>query len=147
MFVRIPKNGLDVQRWGPTTWHTIHAFAHAYDPSRNGAPEAMRAFVTSLGALLPCPACGSHFQSYMQTHFGARHLADKASLIQLFNDAHNDVNHRQGKPVFSLENHYTAFHGTNSYTFDVIMAAVAWASMAVLACTLLHPKRVVWTND
>jgi hypothetical protein len=102
-----PRPGLTLDRWGPAAWNTLHVFAHT-SPEAPSPAEQRRtaAFLRDFGARLPCPRCRAHFADFLERRLappGA--LASRARLVALLNDAHNDVNARNGRRAYSYAEH------------------------------------------
>ena len=66
----------------------------------------MRAFLILFGTHLPCPKCRLHFAEFLQREMRPERLTTRESLVSLMNDCHNEVNRRNGKPEFTLREHY-----------------------------------------
>ena len=102
--------GLTLKEWGPGAWNTLHAFAHS-------APEALTSndadrfaqFLRLFAAHLPCPTCRRHFSAFLERRMTASTLSTRAGIVALLNDAHNEVNARTGKRIFSIEEHYRMY--------------------------------------
>jgi hypothetical protein len=97
-------------QWGPQAWHTLHVVAHSWPRSPSDDDrEAMRAFLVLFARHLPCPVCRRHFQALLERSLDDAALASRASLVAFLNDAHNEVNARLGKRVWTLDEHYRAY--------------------------------------
>ena len=135
--------GMTIDKWGPGAWNTLHSFAHASPPVLSGKQqEELAQFLNSFGALLPCPACRRHFQAYMEAHVAADSFATRESVIRFLHDAHNDVNVRLRKRVWTLEEHYAAYaiptssppwEAPNTTTASAHDTVVWWACTTVAA--------------
>ena len=103
--------GSTIDKWGPAAWNTLHSFAHSSDEQI--PPEKTKqweAFLKSFGDLLPCPRCRQHFKKYLSQHSDRLGSCDtRRKLVVFLNDAHNDVNRRLGKRVWSLEEHMDVY--------------------------------------
>lgn len=129
--------GRTIDRWGPGAWNTLHVVAHTYPQRPTDAQrEDLAAFLRLFARHLPCPKCRDHFETYLDEHLTPDSLADRAAAVRLLHDAHNAVNVRCGKPVWSLEAHYRLY-GPRSSTRDdggialaiglvVVLCGVAW---------------------
>jgi len=63
-------------------------------------------------------------------------LSTKDSVVKLLNDAHNEVNVRLGKRVYTLEEHYDvysleAIHNDNTQKYIVSVAVTLVAGMVL----------------
>lgn len=103
--------GITLDVWGPAAWNTLHVFAHTM-PHRLTRDERaeLRAFLFAFASYLPCPRCRRHFDGFLREriHDDAA-LATREAVVRLLNDAHNDVNARTGKRVFTLREHYEVY--------------------------------------
>ena len=91
--------------WGPHIWKTIHYISLGYPetPSLNDK-QIYKNFITSLKDVLPCAMCRKHFNELLTTHpLTEQVLSSKINLINWCIDAHNLVNIRNNKKVFSYE--------------------------------------------
>ena len=104
------RPGITIDRWGPSVWNTLHVFAHTspVEPTPEDR-KATRAFLRYVTARLPCPECRKHFSDFLDRRLDDASLASRDSLIALLNDAHNEVNMRTGKRVFTLEEHLKVY--------------------------------------
>ena len=102
--------GLALNNWGPGAWNTLHVFAHT-------APETLsdvdvgrwETLLITFADYLPCPRCREHFHDFLERRMTPRSLATRGSIVSLLNDAHNEVNARVGKRVYSLKEHYEVY--------------------------------------
>ncbi|KAI8929986.1 ERV/ALR sulfhydryl oxidase domain-containing protein [Entophlyctis helioformis] len=92
----------DSSELGIATWTFLHTMAAYYPatPTKDDR-ESMRSFLSALGRFYPCGYCASHLREYTRTHPPA--LNSNKALSKWFCQAHNEVNVRQGKPVFDCE--------------------------------------------
>lgn len=104
------RTGLTIDRWGPSAWNTLHAFAHRSRLRLDDAEQQRwRTFLFTFAELLPCPRCRDHFRSYLQAHATDETFLSRESIVAFLNDAHNAVNVRLGRPEWSLAAHYAAY--------------------------------------
>lgn len=97
--------GLTIDKWGPAAWNVLHVTAHTYP--RNPTPKQQtetREFLFLFAKHLPCPSCRKHFLEHLEAHLpeGSAALTSRFALVRFVNDAHNAVNERLGKRVFTL---------------------------------------------
>lgn len=88
--------------WGPHFWFFIHASAFAYKPVTVISVAVrlqIKNFYILLALLLPCPGCQYHFQAYLKSDPWTGESGE--SLWQYTIAAHNAVNERTGKLIFS----------------------------------------------
>lgn len=74
----------------------------------------MRAFLHLFAQHLPCPICRKHFQALLEQSLDDDALASRDTLVRFLHDAHNEVNLRLGKRVWTLEEHYRAYRPSSS---------------------------------
>nr|UDO47644.1 erv-family thiol oxidoreductase [Pandoravirus massiliensis] len=89
---------------GPPLWETMHYAAfQCPEPFAERAP-ALLDLVRAYAALLPCAECRGHFAALLAAHppeEAAR--AGRQAFARWTVDAHNMVNARLGKPLFTFE--------------------------------------------
>jgi hypothetical protein len=129
--------GLTIDQWGPGAWNTLHTFAHRApleltDQDR----EQWTTFLRLFTAFLPCPKCRVHFADFLDRRLQSDALSTRKTLVALLNDAHNEVNARNGKRVFSLDEHYAAYRRPRPVVVRARDAA-CFAGVAVAAALLL----------
>jgi hypothetical protein len=92
---------VDPRFWGPHAWTLFHTIALQYpeQPSEEHK-AALRNFVGALPWLLPCGGCQAHFRQLIADLPPREDSRDE--LRAWFNEAHNRVNARLGKPVLDL---------------------------------------------
>jgi len=93
--------------WGPPAWFFLHSMAMSYpkkinenNPEHRRRKNAMFAFLTNLGDVLPCPLCGTSYNSYIRDPSLSvmEHLNTRSSLIEFIYKIHNKVNIKLGVP-------------------------------------------------
>jgi hypothetical protein len=99
--------------WGPYHWRMMHQTAIRVRTQDGVVPQPLRttvkAFITCLGLLLPCPSCKSHAHQYFTTHAIDPFLDTNFHIFQWTVDFHNEVNQRLNsesgtqKKIFSYE--------------------------------------------
>jgi len=122
--------GLTLKEWGPGAWNTLHVFAHTapMKPTKDER-EQFRGFLTTFANYLPCPRCRTHFHGFLDRRMNEHTLATRGSIVRLLNDAHNEVNARCGKRVYSIDEHYamyslTARRGDATVVRNILLLAV-----------------------
>ncbi|KAJ8322802.1 hypothetical protein BDV3_006904 [Batrachochytrium dendrobatidis] len=89
----------DSSELGSSTWTFLHTMA-AYYPEIP-TPEdktTMRSFIHGLARFYPCWYCASHLQEHIKSN--PPQVDSNKDLSVWFCKVHNEVNERQGKPVF-----------------------------------------------
>lgn len=91
--------------WGPATWFALHSMAHSR-PERSDAADARRFldFLSAFATYLPCRRCSKHMQAYLARV--ASPPRTREECVALVNALHNSVNARNGKHVWTLDEHY-----------------------------------------
>ena len=94
--------GLSPLVWGREAWHFIHAVAITYpvNPTQEDVREYHQ-FFESLGRVLPCEICASHFKEKIKDN--PPKLGSRRELFQWSVDIHNTVNKEHGKRVYTYE--------------------------------------------
>lgn len=147
---------LSIDRWGPATWHALHAITIGF-PTHPSTAERRRyvEFFGAVGMVLPCGQCRDHFQRQVAQHpVDAR---SRASLVRWLFTLHNEVNHRSGKPTFEYDEFIDQYVSRDSamavelreeptdatelasgltLAVDVPLAAAAVVAMTVIAVVL-----------
>ena len=88
--------------WGAAAWRFLHCVTLTY-PQRPSwrARQDMKDFLHSLGPILPCRLCRTHYQSFLRQHPVDSALKNRVTLVQWMMDLHNEVNRRLDKPEMS----------------------------------------------
>tara|TARA_B110000046_G_scaffold141397_1_gene148090 strand:+ start:2615 stop:3061 length:447 start_codon:yes stop_codon:yes gene_type:complete len=136
--------GLTIDAWGPAGWNTLHAWAHFYPHAPTDAErDAVRALLHLFARHLPCPSCRTHFTAFLERRLDAEALATRSALVALLNDAHNEVNARLGKRVYTLEEHRRVYTLRRRMTARVDPRATLLpvAAVAVLLGAVVMQRR------
>lgn len=122
--------GLTLSKWGPGAWNTLHVFAHSA-PTKLGQDEMQQFawFLRAFAEYLPCPRCRTHFKDFLDRRMTEHALRTRSSIVRLLNDAHNEVNARTGKKIYTLNEHYEVYsfkpqHQTNSLLRNIVILVV-----------------------
>lgn len=83
--------------WGQPMWHTIHFVALGYpsDPTPEQR-EAYRSFFTTLGQVLPCKMCATHYAQHLRELPIEPYLGSGDRLFEWSVKLHNAVNAATG---------------------------------------------------
>jgi hypothetical protein len=119
--------------WGPPLWKVLHTAAEIADIS--AAEPLWRELVPTLHASLPCPVCAGHFRDWAAAH-PLPAVLDRTVLREWWAALHNDVNRRNGKPLWSVET-VTATYGTTGTPEAVEALATLRPLIGGAAWTLL----------
>lgn len=122
--------GLTLGEWGPGAWNTLHVFSHSAPKElTNEEMKKFGWFLNTFAEYLPCPKCRRHFQGFLDRRMTDDSLRTRSSIVKLLNDAHNEVNARTGKRIYTLEEHYRVYsfkprHTTNTLLRDISVVVV-----------------------
>lgn len=90
--------------WGPLGWMTLHstAFAYAETPSIS-EKDLMYTWLDMFRDTITCPSCKGHFTTMLANYRSQfpNMLANRHEFIMFTFRAHNAVNKRLNKPVYS----------------------------------------------
>jgi hypothetical protein len=93
------------KKWGPMGWATLHSVAAAYpDSPSEYEKEMLSRWIKSFCETILCPSCMKHFadmlSDYERKHPDWRN--SRKNFMQFVFRAHNTVNVRTRKPVFTF---------------------------------------------
>jgi hypothetical protein len=92
--------------WGPLGWGTLHTIAALYPESPSEKEQQLvRNWFDSFAYCITCPKCQTHFTT-MYTDYKNSHpemFSSRKELTTFVFRAHNTVNRRLGKPVYTLD--------------------------------------------
>jgi hypothetical protein len=95
-----------VAPWGYHLWNAIHYVAMGYpeEPTEQDK-QYYTTFLRSIGPVLPCKMCVNHFERLVteEVPLDSKALESRETLFDWSVRAHNAVNKRLGKKVWSLE--------------------------------------------
>ena len=90
--------------WGPLGWMTLHstAFAYSENPTQS-EKDLMYAWLDMFRDTITCPSCKGHFTTMLASYRAQfpTMLASRHDFIMFTFRAHNAVNKRLHKPVYS----------------------------------------------
>ena len=96
--------GMTLDKWGPAAWNVLHVACHSFpEEPTHEEREALRQFLWLFARLLPCCRCRAHFLDLLESTLTSEALRNRSSMVRFMNDAHNEVNARLGKPVWTQE--------------------------------------------
>lgn len=139
--------GITIADWGPGAWNTLHAFAHSAPVDLTPADAAAwREFLGHFQRFLPCPRCRAHFADFLRRRLprDGPPLRTRAELVALLNDAHNEVNARLGRRVYTLDEHYRVYRTPTPVVIPVAalwVGALATALVGGLVCVRQRTAR------
>lgn len=89
------------KEWGPCTWYLFHTLAEKMkNESFPIVKNDVITMIRKICANLPCPECAGHAQHKMGT-LNVNNIRSKRDLQLMLLSFHNDVNNRNGKPLFT----------------------------------------------
>jgi hypothetical protein len=106
-----------VEFFGPSMWRTMHAVAFTYP--ENPTPEERMQYIDffrSIGPVIPCPSCSTHYMEYLDKHPIDADNTD--SLAKWVYDLHEDVNRRSNKKGLTWEQVKDDYTGWNREKSD-----------------------------
>ncbi|XP_076066587.1 evr1_Alr domain-containing protein Alr [Oratosquilla oratoria] len=89
----------DTDSLGRGTWRLMHTVA-AYYPEKPSTEvqNDMKNFIGLFSKFYPCPPCAEDFREWIKSN--TPDVSSRSSLSLWFCNAHNEVNSKQGKPLF-----------------------------------------------
>ncbi|KAJ3021630.1 hypothetical protein HKX48_008111 [Thoreauomyces humboldtii] len=89
----------DSSNLGSSTWTFLHTMAAYYPTTPSPAEQlSMRNFVSALTRFYPCGFCADHLTQEVVRR--PPDVTSNRALSKWFCEVHNEVNERQGKPIF-----------------------------------------------
>lgn len=99
-----PPDGIDTALWGPSLWTALHTAAQFADTTQHSG--VWYQVIVALRTALPCPVCSAHYNAWISAHpvyiFSSGAPLQKG-LTKWLLALHNDVNVRNGKAPWTLE--------------------------------------------
>ena len=134
--------GITIDKWGPSAWNTLHAFAHkANQKISKDEEEEWVSFFYLFARRLPCPKCRVHLKNYLDSNMVP--LETRDDLVRFVHDVHNDVNRRLGKPVWTYSEHcqlYSLKTPKKEADFPIFPVLLSIVLVVVLRKTLKNHK-------
>ena len=90
--------------WGPLGWMTLHSMASLYPDEPTGSEKAlMNTWLDLFASTITCPSCQGHFQETLEVYRNRfpGMLESRAAFLMFTFRAHNSVNQRLRKPIYS----------------------------------------------
>lgn len=109
----IPAEGIDTALWGPAFWTVLHITAQSTRLTQHR--PVWTSILDGMKSALPCPECTAHYNAWFATH--PLTLGDdlRVAVSTWVLALHNDVNVRNGKAPWTLEQVAAAY--TNRAAF------------------------------
>ena len=102
-----------VEFFGPSGWRFLHSIAFTFpeSPSEEDRKKYID-FFSSVGNVLPCPACRAHYNKFLQGHPIEASSTD--SMARWVYDLHDEVNKSKGKSSPTVEQVKDEYTGWNN---------------------------------
>lgn len=94
------------QYWGPLGWATLHSVSALYPDTPTDAEQALaRHWIDSFAACITCPKCQGHFSTMYARYLTVvpNPFSSRREFVLFVLRAHNTVNRRLGKRMYTLE--------------------------------------------
>lgn len=94
------------KHWGPLGWATLHTVSALYPDSPTPAEQALaKQWIQSFGDCIVCPKCQGHFKTMFDRYLTAvpTLFGSRKEFVLFVLRAHNTVNRRLGKKVYTLD--------------------------------------------
>lgn len=91
--------------WGPLGWATLHSVAALYPDQPTAAEQALaNTWLESFAYCITCPTCQNHFQKTIAQYRSKvpNLFSSRREFVLFVLRAHNTVNRRIGKKVYTL---------------------------------------------
>ena len=137
-----------ISYWGPSGWTFLHATSYSYPeyPTETEKND-MSHFITYFAKVLPCKKCREDFALFLAKNFGERKrgaiLKTKRTLVEFLIDAHNYVNNKLGKRIFSYKEVDNLYLG-NGFPARCCTILILIIIIIVMICL---KRRVINTNS
>jgi len=92
--------------WGTPLWIFLHTITVIDSDEPNiQIRDSIKAIeiLKSLPAIIPCYRCAQHYQEFFQTEIEGRDRYGRMELFDLLVEYHNQINHKLGKQIITLE--------------------------------------------
>lgn len=92
--------------WGPLGWATLHTVSALYPDTPSSAEQSLaRTWMQSFADCIACPTCQGHFKTMLERYLTTvpNPFASRKDFVLFVMRAHNTVNRRLGKKVYTLE--------------------------------------------
>jgi hypothetical protein len=92
--------------WGTPLWTFIHTLTVIDSDEPNiQIRDSIKAIeiLKSIPAIIPCHRCAQHYQEFFQTEIEGRDRYGRMELFDLLVEYHNQINHKLGKQIITLE--------------------------------------------
>lgn len=110
-----------IKRWN-YYWYNLHYFSKNYYPDKPTIQDKQQVrdlihIMSTTG--IPCPRCKAHFNLYLQKNRIEDSLISSYALSLFFYNLHNDVNRRNGKRIFSIQESHNKYIKSTTFENDL----------------------------
>ena len=92
-----------ISEWGPIIWKFFHTIVESIDEDKyNKVYKELFQYIKSICNFLQCPQCSNHAKEYLK-RVKDIHISTKDAFRSMLFNFHNDVNKRNKKSLFKLE--------------------------------------------
>lgn len=141
MWERRYRLGSTLDRWGPSAWNVLHAFAHRLpEQLSDDARDRFALFLQLFAEHLPCPRCREHFLQYLKETKTPLSFTSRAAAVRFLHDAHNAVSERLGKRPVSFAEHLRVY-GPQPVRDHKGCCRLLMCAVVVAVCAVLRTRR------
>ena len=98
-----------LKQWGPITWYVFHSLSYKLDKNDVTFSKVLFNEFSKICNILPCPICRNHAKKYLYK----KKINNQYELTNFFFDFHNNVNRRNKKRLFTMEEFETKYSKAN----------------------------------
>ena len=139
---------MDVSQWGPHAWFFLHSVTFYYpDKPSKKDKENINTFFNSVGYVLPCEHCRTHYQSHLKKFPIDSNNNSKYDLTNWLIHVHNEVNESTGKPTMTYSEvikHYKQYYNsknTNVTNYGTIAITIGGTAVIMVVIYLLVVRK------
>tara|TARA_B100000945_G_C20232620_1_gene526034 strand:+ start:234 stop:668 length:435 start_codon:yes stop_codon:yes gene_type:complete len=134
-----------ISSWGPSGWTYLHTTTFAYPESpTNTEKKNMYNFLFYFARVIPCQTCRIDFTNYIDKTLTERENSDnlnnKKKLIHFMIDAHNEVNKKLNKRIYSYEEVFALY--SNNIETQIPVCIIISITLIILVVFLICRKRL-----
>ena len=136
---------MDPNVWGPGAWTFLHSVTLSYPKKPNYLDKQRYSqFFHNLQFVLPCPNCQEHYQSNVRNN--PIKLGSRDELVAWLVDIHNQVNRKNGKKMWSLNEFYKKYQqmyavDTQKTNYNRLVVCVIIVLLIVILFMFLRGKK------
>jgi hypothetical protein len=137
------RMGITIDKWGPSAWNTLHSFAHrAPDSLSKDDQNEWKMFLYLFAKRLPCPKCRMHLKEYFDEHISSSTFTRKEHIVRFLHDAHNNVNKRLGKAVWTYEEHCLLYSRSYENKNDIVSTEMFISLIVIYVLIFIYNRRL-----